>query len=118
VGAVPHEHLGVLYGSGSALLVPSWVESFTAVYPEAWHFGLPVVTSDLDFARGLCGAAALYAPPDAPAAFAAQLVRVLAEAGLREALVAEGRARLAALPDWDRRLALYLDALEEARTIV
>jgi hypothetical protein len=115
IGAVPHERLGDLYRSGSAVLVPSWVESFTAVYPEAWHFGLPVVTSDLDFARDLCGAAALYAPPERPEAFAHQLVRALTDEAARRALDAAGRARLAALPDWDRRLALYLAALDEAR---
>jgi glycosyltransferase involved in cell wall biosynthesis len=117
VGGVPHERLGDLYRSGSAVLVPSWVESFTAVYPEAWHFGLPVVTSDLDFARDLCGKAALYAPPDRPDAFAVQLVRALTDDPLRRALEVAGRARLAALPDWDRRLALYLAALEEARAM-
>lgn len=117
IGPVPHERLGALYRSGSAVLVPSWVESFTAVYPEAWHFGLPVVTSDLDFARDLCGAAALYAPPERPEAFARQLVRALTDDATRRALDAEGRERLAALPDWDRRLSLYLAALEEARTM-
>lgn len=117
IGPVPHERLGEFYRSGSAVLVPSWVESFTAVYPEAWHFGLPVVTSDLDFARDLCGAAALYAPPQRPDAFALQLVRALTDGAVRRALDAAGRARLAALPDWDRRLSLYLAALEEARAM-
>lgn len=117
IGGVPHERLGDLYRSGSAVLVPSWVESFTAVYPEAWHFGLPVVTSDLDFARDLCGRAALYAPPDRPDAFAHQLLRALTDDPLRRALDLAGRARLSALPDWDRRLELYLDALEEARAM-
>ncbi|HSW29269.1 MAG TPA: glycosyltransferase [Longimicrobiales bacterium] len=114
IGGVPHERLGDLYRSGSAVLVPSWVESFTAVYPEAWHFGLPVVTSDLDFARDLCGKAALYAPPARPDAFALQLLRALTDDPLRRALDLAGRVRLAALPDWDRRLELYLAALDEA----
>ncbi|NJD19139.1 MAG: glycosyltransferase family 4 protein [Gemmatimonadetes bacterium] len=117
VGGVPHERLGSFYRSGSAVLVPSWVESFTAVYPEAWHFGLPVVTSDLDFARDLCGKAALYAPPDRPDVLALQLGRALTDDALRRALELAGRSRLAALPDWDRRLELYLSALEEARGI-
>lgn len=115
VGVVPHPALAGLYRSGAAVLVPSWVESFTAVYPEAWHFRLPVVTSDQDFARDLCGGAAAYAPPDSPDALAAQLHRVLDDDALRGALVDAGRARLEALPSWDRRLELYLAALEEAR---
>jgi glycosyltransferase involved in cell wall biosynthesis len=117
IGGVPHERLGDLYRSGSAVLVPSWVESFTAVYPEAWHFGVPVVTSDLDFARDLCGKAALYAPPDRADAFALQLLRALTDDPLRRALDLAGRARLAALPSWDRRLELYLAALDEARAM-
>lgn len=114
VGAVPHAELGALYRSGAAVLVPSWVESFTAVYPEAWHFGLPIVTSELDFARDLCGDAALYARPDAPDLLADALVRALDDAPTRDALTAEGRARLARLPSWDERFARYLAALEEA----
>lgn len=117
VGPVPHGDLGAFYRGGAAVLVPSWVESFTAVYPEAWHFGLPVVTSDLDFARDLCGEAALYAPPERPSAFAAPLARVLEDVGLRDTLRRAGRARLALLPDWDQRFALYLAALEEAVAI-
>jgi glycosyltransferase involved in cell wall biosynthesis len=117
IGGVPHERLGDLYRSGSVVLVPSWVESFTAVYPEAWHFGVPVVTSDLDFARDLCGRAALYAPPDRPDAFALQILRAITDDPVRRALDLAGRARLAALPDWDRRLELYLAALDEARAM-
>lgn len=114
VGSVPHRALGDLYRSGAAVLAPSWVESFTAVYPEAWHFGLPVITSDLDFARDLCGDGALYGDPLVPSTFAAPLARALEEPDVRAALRSAGRRRLERLPSWDRRLELYLAALEAA----
>lgn len=117
VGSVLHGRLGDFYRAGAVVLVPSWVESFTAVYPEAWHFGLPVVTSDLDFARDLCGAGALYAPPDRPETFARRILSALDDVELRRSLREAGGARLASLPTWDQRLALYLSALEEARAI-
>lgn len=113
IGSVAHRELGDLYRSGAAVLVPSWVESFTAAYPEAWHFGLPVVTSDLPFARDLCGDAALYASPARPAEIARALRRALDDGGLRASLRAAGRERLRALPTWDERLARYVSVLEE-----
>ena len=114
VGRVPHHELGALYRSGAAVLLPSLLESFSATYVEAFHFGVPLVTSDRDFARDVCGDAAVYADPLDPEALADAVLRVLDDEGLRRRLRAEGRRRLAALPDWRERLTLYLAACREA----
>lgn len=55
----------------------------------------PLVTSDREFARALCGDAAVYADPLDAGAFAEALRRVLGDADLRTRLVGAGVVRLA-----------------------
>ena len=50
IGQVPHAQLGPLYRGAAAVLLPSLAESFSATCVEAMHFGVPLVTSDRDFA--------------------------------------------------------------------
>ncbi len=42
---------------------PTLIECFTATYPEAMVMRKPIITTDLEFARGLCGKAAVYYSP-------------------------------------------------------
>lgn len=114
IGRVPHDRLAGLYRSGDAAFLPSLMESFSAAYVEAMQFGLPIVTSDLDFARAICGDAAVYVPPLDPEACAEALVRVLEDGGLRERLRRTGFARVGTFPDWRQRFAAYVEVLEEA----
>ena len=46
-------------------------------HPEAFYFARPLVTSNLDFARELCGQAALFAEPQNAAEFAARILILL-----------------------------------------
>ncbi len=114
LGRVPHHAMGALYREAAVVLLPSLLESFSATYVEAFHFGVPLVTSDRDFARGVCGDAAVYAEPTDPDALAAALVRVLDDAALRGRLREAGFRRVATFPGWSDRLALYLAACRDA----
>ncbi len=114
VGQVPHARLGDLYRGASVVLLPSWVESFSATYLEAMHFGVPLVVSDRDFAHAICQEAALYADPADDADLAAVILRVLSSPEVRAELREAGFRRLPSFPDWSRRLELYLAALEAA----
>ena len=49
-----------LYRQSTFAFQPTLLECFTATYPEAMRSGKPIVTPDLEFARGLCGGAAVY----------------------------------------------------------
>ena len=50
----------------SALFLPTLVESYGLIYLEAMACGRPILTSDRDFARWMCGDAALYFDPLEP----------------------------------------------------
>ncbi len=60
LGPVDVSECPSLYLQSDIMFQPSLLECFSATYPEAMKMGVPIVTTDLPFARGLCGDAALY----------------------------------------------------------
>lgn len=51
------------YKKCDCLFLPTLIEIFSATYLEAMAMQIPVVTTDLHFAREICGEAALYFDP-------------------------------------------------------
>ena len=49
--------------SSSALFLPTLVESFGLIYLEAMKYECPIITSDRDFSRWMCGESAIYFDP-------------------------------------------------------
>jgi glycosyltransferase involved in cell wall biosynthesis len=98
VGPIPVAEGPKLYESCHVCFLPTVLESFSATYPEAMAMGMPIVTSDLDFARDICRDAALSFPPRDARAGASQLVGLLNNRGKWDELVAAGKARIAELP--------------------
>lgn len=95
MGQVPHARIAQLYALADAVFLPTWAECSTATYPEAFQAGVPLVTSDLDFARELCGDGALFVDPFDPEAAAEAIARVLTDTEARQSLIERGRATLA-----------------------
>lgn len=85
-----------------ALLMPTLLESFGLPYLEAMHFGLPILTSDLDFAHHICGDAALYFDPWDIRSIKDTILRLKKTPGLVDELVERGKRRLRDhFPSWD-----------------
>ncbi len=113
IGPVPHEQLAALYAHSDALLMPTLFESFSSAYVEAMHYGVPIITSDLDFARASCGDAAIYFDPASAAAMAAAVRSLTADPAFAERLRHRGRTRLSELPaSWDDIAADLIASLE------
>jgi glycosyltransferase involved in cell wall biosynthesis len=100
-GVVPPEDIPALYHDSDVLLLPTLLESFSTTYAEAMRFGVPIVTSDREFARTVCGDAALYIDALSADSIVAALDRLFASSDLSRRLVEAGRAILASMPDWD-----------------
>lgn len=97
LGQLRLDGLAEAYQCASAVMLPTVREISTAVYPESFYFERPLVTSDLDFARELCGDAALYCNGYDAGEYAATLALLIADRGsgkLTDRLISEGRARL------------------------
>lgn len=94
VGPLRQDELaGYFYGC-DALLFPTTLESFSGTYLEAMSFGLPILTSDLDFARFVCGDAALYFDPWKPREIANQILALKGDGELSALLRKRGGERV------------------------
>jgi len=94
VGRLAPGELAAYYGACDALVMPTCLESFSGTYLEAMHFGLPILTSDLDFAREVCGDAALYFDPWDAESIRNAILRLKNDPQLRRDLAARGKTRL------------------------
>ena len=63
LGPLKQSELPAYFSHVDALIMPTTLESFSGTYLEAMSFECPILTSDLDFARYICGDAALYFDP-------------------------------------------------------
>ncbi len=114
LGSLTLAELAVAYRSASIVFLPTLREASTAVYPESFYFRRPLVTSDMDFARELCGDAALYVPPFEPEAIARTVLRLAQSPELARQLVHRGTQRLdTQYTTPDAKLAQQIDLLRK-----
>ncbi len=112
IGPVPNSKLDRTFASADALILPTLLESCTRTYSEAMKFKLPILTSDRDFARELCGDAALYFDPLNSGSVAEGMVAVMKDGDLRLKLVNSGQRVASGLPGWDSIAAQFVALLE------
>ena len=79
-----------LYSQCDFMFLPTLLECFSASYPEAMKMGLPILTSDLNFARGVCGESALYFDPVDARDIAKKIVYLHEHPELQEKMRTEG----------------------------
>lgn len=94
VGPLKQEQLADYYSSCDCLVMPTRLESFSGTYLEAMHFGLPILTSNLDFAHEVCGDAALYFDPLDASSIKDSILRIKNDPNLKNALIKKGKVRL------------------------
>ena len=63
---IPQERLGEYFCAANVMFLPTLLESFSGTYLEAMQLDTPILTSDRDFAREVCGDAAEYFDPLSP----------------------------------------------------
>lgn len=114
LGPLPQSELAAYFRYMDALLMPSLLEVFSGSYLEAMHFGIPILTSDQDFAREVCGSAALYFDPWRPASILDTILRLCRDPELAGSLVQLGKKRVAVqFIDWDEVAAIFYSGLCE-----
>ena len=113
LGYVPVDRLGPLYSAADVFAFPSLIEGFGLPAVEAMACGAPVVASDAEALREVCGGAALHAPALDAAAWSEALRALLGDAQLQDRMIRAGRARAAEFT-WDRTASLFLAAAQEA----
>ena len=102
-----------LYEQCDIAFQPTLMECFTATYPEAMRMECPIVTTNLEFAHGLCGdAACYYCAVDAEAA-AEAIYKVATEKEYAAKLVANGKVQLKKYDDYEQRADKLIEILEK-----
>ena len=102
-----------LYQQADIMFQPTLLECFTATYPEAMRMEVPIVTTDLEFAHGLCGDAAVYySPLDAQEA-ANAIYKVATDNRLKEQLILKGKNQLKTFDTYSQRTEKLISIVEQ-----
>jgi glycosyltransferase involved in cell wall biosynthesis len=114
LGPVKPAEVGSLLANSSALFLPTVIESYGLVYLEAMSLGLPILTSDRDFAHHMCRSFAHYFDPFDARSIADCIERFCA---WEKPANYTGHAQQQLLrfpPDWDAVGQMFLDVLRGA----
>jgi glycosyltransferase involved in cell wall biosynthesis len=93
VPSIPQERLGQFFHACDVMFLPTLLESFSGTYLEAMHLETPILTSDRDFAREICGDAAHYIDPLSPESMTDGILRLKEDPAYRRELVQRGHRR-------------------------
>jgi glycosyltransferase involved in cell wall biosynthesis len=94
LGNVSPKYCPYIYKESDIVFVPTLLETFTAIYPEAMYSQKPIITTDLPFARTICGDAALYFDPVSTKDAVNKILQILNDSELRDKLIENGLERL------------------------
>ncbi len=109
-GRLSDEEIVALYSNAAALLFPSLYEGFGIPPLEAMLLGCPVLSSNIEPAREVCGDAAFYFNPENLQEIAHSVSHLAANAGLRSAMIASGHARAREF-SWDKSAQCLIHAV-------
>ncbi len=115
IGRVDVAECPALYEQCDIMFMPTLLECFTATYPEAMRMGKPIVTTDLEFAKGLCGDAACYYSAIDPEAAAEAIYKVATDKDYAAKLVANGKEQLKRFDNYEQRAEKLIRILEEIK---
>ena len=93
-GPVNNDEMTRLYGENNFVILPTLAEVSTAVYPESFISKKLVFTSDLDFAKELCGDGAIYFDPLDSSDIALKIYQVINDAELQNKMIDYGSLQL------------------------
>lgn len=113
IGPVNVSECPNLYQQADIMFMPTLMECFTATYPEAMRMEVPIITTDLEFAHGLCGDAACYYSAEDPKAAAEAIYKVATDKEYAKQLVANGKKQLLRYDNYGQRADKLIKILEE-----
>lgn len=91
VGHADHPTVRGWYEGALALVFPSLLESFGLPALEAMTYGVPVIASEIEPLREVCGSAAVFVDPISTRALAIAMRQTVADGDLRRRLIEAGR---------------------------
>jgi glycosyltransferase involved in cell wall biosynthesis len=111
LGFVPLNELPSLYKSVDLLFMPTLLECFSTTYLEAMFMRVPILASDMSFARDICGDGAFYFKASSAEAAAEAIKLLLMDADLRNDLKNKGFENFKRFNTSMERTKAYIDGL-------
>ena len=87
-----------LYNESDFLFLPTLLETFTATYPEAMKMRKLILTSNLPFAKDICGDSAIYFNPLDPDEIVNEIVKIINNPKKIKEIIEEGVKRVQIFP--------------------
>lgn len=113
LGKVNVDQCPYLYEQSDYMFLPTLLECFSASYPEAMRMDCPILTSDLPFARGLCGDAAEYFNPMSIEDIAEKIYALSKDQEKQKTLIENGRNKLKEYDNYNERGEKYIKLIEQ-----
>lgn len=105
-----------LYSQSNFLFLPTLLECFSASYCEAMVMQKPILTSNLPFAKSICGNAAMYFNPLDEFDIANAIVHLYSDKKVQQDLIDKGLQQLKTFDTAKERAAKYLNIISNEKT--
>lgn len=103
LGPVDIAQVPSLYNQTDIMLMPTLLECFSASYAEAMIMHRPILTTNLSFAKSLCGNAALYYDAVSACSLGESIVKLATDTDLRSRLVQAGEKQIKKFDTFEQR---------------
>ncbi len=115
LGTVSLDDLPRLYNAVDISFIPTLLECFSATYLESMFMNVPIVASDMSFARDICEDSAIYYSPISSSDAADKIMKLVKNDNERLKLIKNGQDRIKQFPNSMDRTNMYLKILEELK---
>ncbi|WP_274475263.1 glycosyltransferase [Mangrovimonas aestuarii] len=109
IGPQRPEDCPQLYKECHAIFLPTLLECFSASYAEAMKMKRPIVTTNLGFAKSICGSAALYYNPLSAEDAANQIISLMTNNELKEGLLKAADLEITKFSSAEERARKYIN---------
>ena len=113
IGRIEVKKCPQLYKECDALFLPTLLECFSANYPEAMKMKIPIITSNLPFAVGVCKDSALYFDPMDPVDISIKIKQLIESKSVQFELIDRGNKRLESFLTASERAREYLNICKQ-----
>lgn len=112
-GYVPISNVIGLMDESNVVMQMSYLETFSANYPEAMARKRPLLVSNYAFARNICDNAAIYVDPSDAKDVAKAINNLYKDEELQASLIANGKRVLGTFPTLEQRFEQYIQIIED-----
>lgn len=112
IGKVDVSSCPYLYEQCDIMFQPSLLECFSATYAEAMRMEKPIVTTDMEFAHGLCNNAACYYNATSAHAAAEAIYSVASNNNYCHDLIENGKRQLSNFDNYEERANKLISIIE------